>query len=100
MVRRLQQPPASEHVDAFLLGASHGQLRSHFGVAFSGVSEAPVLDALLRRTHWLKDHLLENTMRQVQRGAWWSESELDRDIERRGPEDAARIGSWLVASGA
>src|SRR5207253_5191923 len=26
MVRRLQQPPASEHVEAFLLGASHGGL--------------------------------------------------------------------------
>ena len=38
MVRRLQQPPASEHVEGFLLGASHGQLRSHFGVAFSHVA--------------------------------------------------------------
>src|SRR5947208_8388499 len=54
MVRRLQQPPAAEHVEAFLLGASHGQLRSHFGLVFSHIEEAPVLDALLRKTHWLR----------------------------------------------
>src|SRR5689334_3437210 len=60
MVRRLQQPPASEHVEAFLLGASHGQLRSHFGVVFSHIDEAPVLDALLRKTHWTKDHQLQD----------------------------------------
>jgi hypothetical protein len=51
MVRRLQQPPGSENVEAFLLGASHGQLRSQFGVAFAHIEEAPVLDALLRKTH-------------------------------------------------
>jgi len=41
MVRRLQQPPGSENVDAFLLGASHGQLRSQFGVAFAHIEEPP-----------------------------------------------------------
>ena len=75
MVRRLQQPPASEHVEAFLLGASHGQLRSHFGVAFSHVAEAPVLDALLRKTHWLKDHQLQLCLHQVSRGVWWEEAQ-------------------------
>ena len=100
MVRRLQQPPASEHVEAFLLGASHGMLRSHFGVAFSHVSEAPVLDALLRKTHWLRDHQLQLCVHQVTRGAWWEEGDLDRDLERRGPDDAARIGEWVAASGA
>ncbi|MGH7177143.1 MAG: hypothetical protein ACREJC_07180, partial [Tepidisphaeraceae bacterium] len=99
MVRRLQQPPASEHVDAFLLGASHGQLRSHFGIVFSHIDEAPVLDAVLRKTHWLKDHQLQLCMHQVSRGAWWSETELLRDIERRPPEDAVTIGDWLAASG-
>jgi len=99
MVRRLQQPPASEHVEAFLLGASHGQLRSHFGVAFSHIDEAPVLDALLRKTHWLKDHQLQLCMHQVTRGAWWGEAELRRDIERRDPTDAAKVGEWIAASG-
>jgi hypothetical protein len=98
LVRRLQQPPASEHVEAFLLGASHGQLRSHFGIAFAHIDEAPVLDALLRKTHWLKDHNLQISMHQVARGAWWGESELQRDIERRNPEDAARIADWIAAS--
>jgi HEAT repeat protein len=99
MVRRLQQPPASEHVEAFLLGASHGGLRSHFGVVVSHIDEAPVLDALLRKTHWLKDHQLQLCMRQVMRGTWWDEAELARDIERRQPADAVRIGAWLGASG-
>jgi HEAT repeat protein len=99
MLRRLQQAPASEEVDAFLLGASHGGLRSHFGSAFSHIEEAPVLDALLRRTHWLKDHALINCMHLVTRGAWWSDAELGRDIARRDCGDAARIGEWIAASG-
>ena len=100
MVRRLQQPPSSEHVEAFLLGASYGQLRSHFGAAFSHIAEAPVLDALLRKTHWLKDHQLQLCVHQVSRGAWWEEGELARDLERRSAADAARIGEWVAASGA
>ena len=99
MVRRLQQPPAAEHVDAFLLGASHAGLRSHFGAAFSHIDASPVLDAVLRRTHWLKDHALQLCMHQVTRGVWWGEPELARDIERRGPDEAALIGEWLGASG-
>ena len=100
MVRRLQQAPASEHVEAFLLGASHGQLRSHFGIVFSHINEAPVLDALLRKTHWLRDHQLQLCMHQVTRGAWWSPGELMRDVDRRAPEDAAKVGEWIAASGA
>jgi HEAT repeat protein len=99
MVRRLQQPPASEHVEAFLLGASNGGLRSHFGIVFSHIEEAPVLDALLRKTHWLKDHQLQLCMHQVNRGAWWGDSELLHDIDRRPPEDAVKIGDWIAASG-
>lgn len=100
MVRRLQQAPASEHVEAFLLAASHAQLRSHFGVIFAHIDEAPVLDALLRKTYWLKDHQLQLCMHQVARGTWWGASELRHDLERRPPEDAARIGDWLAVSGA
>ncbi|HZL34729.1 MAG TPA: HEAT repeat domain-containing protein [Tepidisphaeraceae bacterium] len=99
MVRRLQQPPASESVEAFLLGASHGQLRSHFGVVFAHINEAPILDALLRKTHWLKDHQLQLCMHQVTRGAWWGDGELLHDISRRTGEDAACIGEWIGASG-
>ena len=99
MVRRMQQPPASEHVDAFLLGASHGQLRSHFGVVFSHIDEAPVLDALLRKTHWVKDHQLQLCIHQVSRGKWWGDSELAHDISRRDPVDAAKVGEWIAVSG-
>ena len=99
MVRRLQQPPESEHVEAFLLGGSHGQLRSHFGVAFSRIDQAPVLDALLRKTHWLKDHQLQLCIHQVTRGTWWSVIDLARDIERRTASEAARIAEWLAVSG-
>jgi HEAT repeat protein len=99
MVRRLQQPPDSEHAEAFLLGASHGGLRSHFGVVFSHIAEPPVLDALLRRTHWLKDQQLQLCMHQVSRGIWWSEADLDRDLARRDDEDASRVAEWIAASG-
>jgi HEAT repeat protein len=99
LVRRLQQPPAAEHVEAFLLGGSHCQLRSHFGIAFSHIEEAPVLDALLRKTHWLKDHQLQLCVHQVTRGTWWGEKELLHDIERRPPCDAAGIAEWLAVSG-
>jgi HEAT repeat protein len=58
-----------------------------------------VLDAILRKTHWLKDNQLQLCMHQVNRGAWWDEAQLVHDIERRPPEDAARIGEWLAASG-
>ncbi|MGD0463063.1 MAG: HEAT repeat domain-containing protein [Tepidisphaeraceae bacterium] len=99
MVRRLQQPPEAEHVEAFLLGATHGQLRSHFGSIFAHIDESPVLDALLRRTHWLKDFNLQLCMHQVNRGTWWQEGELLRDIAGRDPEDICKIGNWLAVSG-
>ncbi|MGD0390157.1 MAG: HEAT repeat domain-containing protein [Tepidisphaeraceae bacterium] len=99
MVRRLQQPPEAEHVEAFLLGATHGQLRLHFGTVFAHIDEAPVLDGILRKTHWLKDHQLQLCMHQVTRGEWWGESELLRDIGRRDADDACKIAEWLAASG-
>ena len=99
MVRRLQQPPEAEQVEAFLLGATHGQLRSHFGSIFAHIDELPVLDALLRKTHWLKDFNLQLCMHQVNRGTWWQEGELLRDVARREPEDACKIGCWLAVSG-
>jgi HEAT repeat protein len=99
MVRRLQQPPEAEHVEAFLLGATHGQLRLHFGGVFAHIDEAPVLDGILRKTHWLKDHQLQLCMHQVTRGEWWQEGELLRDIGRRDAGDACKIAEWLAASG-
>jgi hypothetical protein len=99
MVRRLQQPPEAEHVEAFLLGATHGQLRSHFGSIFAHIDELPVLDALLRKTHWLKDYNLQLCMHQVNRGTWLQEGELLRDIARREPDEVCKIGNWLAVSG-
>jgi hypothetical protein len=99
MVRRLQQPPDSEHVAAFLLGSTHGQLRSHFGNVFSRIDQAPVLDALLRKTHWLKNNALRSCVHQVTRGAWWGMTELARDIDRRGAVEAAAIAEWIAVSG-
>lgn len=100
MLRRIQQTPAADSVEAFLLAASHAGVRSHFSTVFAHIEEAPVLDALLRRTHWLKDNALQTCMRQVTRGAWLSETELLRDIARRDCGDAARIGEWIAVSGA
>lgn len=99
LVRRLQQPPAAEHVEAFLLGASHAGLRSHFGSVMAQIEEAPVLDAMLRKTHWLKDNMLQLCMHQVGRGMWWEEHTLLRDIDRRPSVDAALIGEWIASSG-
>lgn len=99
MVRRLQQPPESEHVEGFLLGATHGQLRTHFGVAFSHIADASVLDALLLKTHWLKDHQLQLCVHQVNRGVWWETEGLVRDLERHAPAEAAKIAEWIAASG-
>ena len=99
MVRRLQQTPDSEHVEAFLLAASHASLRTHFGVVFAHISEPPVLDAILRKTHWLKDPQLQLCMHQVNRGLWWEAADLDRDLSRRDNHDAARVCEWIAASG-
>jgi HEAT repeat protein len=99
MVRRLQQPPDAEHVAAFLLGATHGQVRSHFGAVFARIDQAPVLDALLRKTHWLKDAQLQGCVHQVTRGTWYGVSELRRDVERRGVVEAAQIADWIASGG-
>ena len=100
MVRRLQQPPEAEHVEAFLLKALRmGSFCLHFGIVFAHIEEAPVLDAILRKTHWLKDHQLQLCMHQVSRGTWWQEGELLRDVARRTPDDACKIAEWLGVSG-
>ena len=99
LVRRLQQSPDSENVDAFLLAATHHNLRSNFGVVVSHVADPPVLDALLRRTHWLKDHRLQLAMHQVSRGVWWGDEQFEKDLARRDDDDAAKIGEWIAASG-
>ncbi|HEX8342041.1 MAG TPA: HEAT repeat domain-containing protein [Tepidisphaeraceae bacterium] len=99
MVRKLQQPPAADHVEAFLLGASHGHLRTNFATAFAHITDRAVLDALLHHTHWLSDQQLRNCMTGVTRGVWWEEATLATDLESRTPVDAGRIAAWLVASG-
>lgn len=99
MMRRLQQRPDSEHVEAFLLAAAHGGLRAQFALVFSHIDEAPVLDAMLRRTYWLKDHQLQASLHHVTRGLWWSEPDLLRDLERRDAANASLIGEWIAVSG-
>ncbi len=99
MVRRMQQLPASEHVAAFLLGASVGHLRTHFGSAFSHIDEAPVLEAMLRKTHWLKDHSLQLCVHQVSRGYWWDDETLTKDINRRPVNEVVKIAEWISVSG-
>lgn len=99
MVRRMQQLPASEHVAAFLLGASVGQLRGAFGNVFCRIEEPPVLDALLRKTHWLKDNGLQICMHQVSRGPWWDDESIVKDAARRTPAESAKIAEWIGASG-
>ena len=100
MVKRLQQAPDAEHVEAFLLGATHGQLRTQFAMSFSAIDAGPVLDGLLRRTPWLKDNRLELCLRQVGRGAWWNDATLLRDLSRRQGPEAALIAEWIAFSGA
>jgi hypothetical protein len=99
MIRRLQQPPASEHVEAFLLAGARGSLRAHFASVFSRIDEAPVLDSMLRRTYWLKDNQLQTSMHQVNRGTWWEAAQLARDLERRDCVEASLIGQWIAVSG-
>ena len=99
MVRRLQQPPEAEHVEAFLLGATHGQLRLHFGNVFSHIEEvagagrAAAKDALAERPATC------NFACTRFRGAWVAGG---RPAARHRPAraaDACRIGDWLGASG-
>jgi HEAT repeat protein len=99
MVRKLQQTPEPDHVEAFLQGAAHGQLRTQFGTAFSHIESHATLSALLRRTHWLRDHQLQLCMKQAQHGCWLEETSLRRDVERRSPVQAPDIAAWIVASG-
>lgn len=98
MVRRLQQTPASEHVEAFLLAASHMDLRNQFSLVFSRMDEIPVLDALLRRTYWLKDNHLRICMHEVSRGHWLDEGTLKQDIARRPTAEFPLIAEWIAAS--
>ena len=61
---------------------------------------AAVLDAILRKTHWLKDHQLQLCMHQVTRGAWWQEVDLIAGRpEPTGPGRRRSIGEWLAVSG-
>lgn len=99
MSRRLQQPPDGENVAAFLLGAIKGQSKAQFVSAIAHVDQAPVLDAILDKTHWLKDTQLQACLHPVTRGTWWALSDLRHDLERRGPGEAACIAEWLACSG-
>jgi HEAT repeat protein len=99
MVKKLQQVPDAENVDAYLVGATHGQLRGQFAMSFVHIDEPPALEGLLRRTYLLKDNRLGLCVNQITRGAWWTEMSLDRELQRRAPDEAAKIGTWVASSG-
>jgi HEAT repeat protein len=100
LVRKLQQSPEPEHVEAFLLGASHGQLRTQFGNAFAHLQDGPTLDGLLAKTFWLKDHQLHLCVHQASRGPWLSETDLPRELSARLASPAAMVqaAEWIAAS--
>lgn len=99
LVKRLQQAPDAEHVDAFLIGATRGELRSQFAASFGGIDSGPVLEGLMRRWYLLKDVRLELCMRNVTRGAWLSEPLLAKDLARRPTAENASVAPWIAAAG-
>lgn len=99
MIRKIQQAPEADHVTAFLLGATHNHLRAHFGVTFSKIDSPAVLDAILRKTHWLKDSQLQLCLRQVHQGAWFNDTDLNAELARMKPATATLVGNWIAASG-
>ena len=99
VARRVSATPTAEGVDGFLLAAAHGGQRATFANGLARVADAPALDAILRRTHWLKDGALTACMAGVSRGTWWSDAELARDVSARHGDDAAKVGRWIAASG-
>jgi HEAT repeat protein len=102
MERRLSQPPASEHVEGWLLGASHagmGPVRSAFAGTFAHVHERPVLDGLLRKSHWLKDQKLQACVGNVMGGRWMDQMSLARDLKKRSVSDVPGIAEWVAGSG-
>ena len=78
-----------------------GNLRSHFGIVFSHIEEAPVLDALLRKTHWLKDQSASTVhapgARAARGGAMIELAARHRASSAGGC--GAKIGEWLAVSG-
>ncbi len=99
LAKRVGQTPSADGVDAFLLAAAHGGQRTTFANGLARIADAPALDAVLRRTHWLKDQALATCMAGVSRGTWWSDAELTRDVSARHGDDAAKVGRWIAASG-
>ncbi len=98
VAKRVSGTPAADGVDAFLLAAAYGGQRPTFANGMARAADAPTLDGLLRRTHWLKDAPLAACMAGVSRGAWWSDAELSRDVAARAGEDVARVARWIGAS--
>ena len=99
LARKVSGTPSSDGVDAFLVAASHGGQRSTFANSFARIADAPTLDGLLRRTHWIKEHQVATCLTLVSRGAWWTDAELARDTAARAGDDVARVGRWIAASG-
>jgi hypothetical protein len=99
MVRKLQQSPTAENVEAFLLGGSHGHLRPNFAIAYAQIDDPAVLSVLLRHTHWLADHQLRLCLETTDRGPWLDLAQLPLELQNRLPEECACAGAWITASG-
>jgi hypothetical protein len=95
-----QQPPAARTSTRSCSGQPTGTCGRTSGPPFANVAEAPVLDALLRRTHWLADRTWQLCVQQVGRGTWWADADLQAGPEPPAAGEAAKIGDWVAASGA
>ena len=101
LIRRVQQTPVdAESVPAFLMAASKANLRTSFGIAFSKIDEPRVLQAVLRRTHWLHDMGMSHCAQQVVQGAWCSLEWIDSHTQDITPAAAADVITWVEHFGA
>jgi hypothetical protein len=100
MLRRLSEPPESEYVDAFLLAGAVGGLRGVFAHVMSHINVSTTLDAIARRTYWLRDHRMAVSVAGFSRGAWLDQSILAADLARRPQEELGSIAEWVCRSGA
>ena len=100
MLRRLSEPPESEHADAFLLAAAVGGLRGIFAHVMSHITNPATLDSLTRRTYWMKDHRVAVAVAGFTRGAWLDSSTLASEIIRRPADQLGQLAEWVCRSGA
>jgi len=100
LIRRVQQTPAdAESVPAFLLAASKGHLRTGFAGAFAKMDDIRVIDAVLRRTHWLADQSMRPCLSQVTGGAFLNADGAHQLCQNASPEKVANVARWVAVVG-